>query len=68
MDIKHVFTTRRVEHLEAVGEELWELISPEGERIAAASTEEPLFQLEMALNMVLTDACENNGDITTAVD
>jgi hypothetical protein len=67
-EIKHVFHTQRVDHLAAIGEELWEVITPEGERIAAAQSEDAMRDLEMALNMTITGACDKNSDITTSAD
>ena len=60
--IKHFFETRKVEMSD--NSELWELVTPDGERIAAASKEEALEDLEIALNMALTDAFEANSDLT----
>lgn len=60
--IKHFFETRKVEMSD--NSKLWELVTPDGERVAAASTEEALTDLEIALNLALTDAVEANSDIT----
>jgi hypothetical protein len=60
--IKHFFDTRKVEMSD--DSELWELVTPDGERIAAASTEDALINLEIALNLAITDAFEANSDLT----
>jgi len=60
--IKHFFETRKVEMTD--DSELWELVTPDGERIAAASTEDALINLEIALNLAITDAFEANSDLT----
>lgn len=61
MSIKHLFIARKVEMSDH--SELYELVTPLGERIASASTQEPMDDLEMALNMALTDAAEANDDV-----
>ena len=60
--IKHFFETRKVEMSD--NSELWELVTPDGERIAAASTEAALTDLEITLNLAITDAFEANSDLT----
>lgn len=60
--IKHFFETRKVEMSD--NSELWELVTPDGERVAAASTEDALIDLEMTLNLALTNAFEANPDLT----
>jgi hypothetical protein len=61
MSIKHFFLARKVEMSD--NSELYELVTPLGERIASASTQEAMDDLEMALNMELTSAAEANDDI-----
>lgn len=63
--IKHFFDTRKVEMSD--NSELWELVTPDGERVASATTEDALTDLEIALNMAITDAIEANSDITCNV-
>lgn len=60
--IKHFFETRKVEMSD--NSELWEIVTPDGERVAAASTQEALLDLEITLNLALTDAFEANPDLT----
>jgi hypothetical protein len=60
--IQHFFETRKIEMTDK--SVLWELVTPDGERVAAASTEEAIEDLEIALNMALTDAMDANPDIT----
>lgn len=63
--ILHFFSTRPVEMTD--GSNLYELVTPDGERVAAASSEEALEDLEMTLNMELSEAVAANGDITVNV-
>ncbi len=63
--ILHFFSTRPVEFTD--GSKLYELVTPDGERVAAASSEEALEDLEMTLNMELSEAVAANGDITVNV-
>jgi hypothetical protein len=62
MDIVHFFDTRKVEMSD--NSDIFELVTPDGERVASASTEGPLHDLEIALNLAITDAIEANSDIT----
>lgn len=63
--IKHFFETRKVEMSD--NSELWELVTPEGERVASATSEDVLTDLEITLNMAITDAVEANSDIVCNV-
>lgn len=65
MEIKHYFTVRKVEMSD--NSDLWELITPGAERVATASREELLTDLEMTLNLALTDAEEASTDIVVDV-
>lgn len=58
-NIVHWFECRKVAHLDEIGEDLWEVITPDGERVATSTVEEHMFDLEVALNMALTDANEH---------
>jgi hypothetical protein len=66
MDIKHVFTARKVEMTD--GSELYEVVTPLGERVASATSERLVEEVEMALNMALTDLCEQHSDIEANED
>lgn len=62
MTIRHVFSVR--DETLTDNSKIFVLETPGGERIASASTEEALKDLEMALNLAITDAVEANSDIT----
>lgn len=61
MSIKHFFYVRKVDMSD--GSDLYELVTPGAERVASASTEDPLQELEMTLNLALTDVEESNSDV-----
>lgn len=61
MSIQHFFTSRKV-HM-SDGSDLWELVTPEGERVATATKESTLLDLEIFLNLGLTDASDADSDI-----
>lgn len=61
MSIQHYFNTRKVEMSDS--SDLWEIVTPEGERVASATEEGKLVAIEMALNLALTDAAEADSDI-----
>jgi hypothetical protein len=46
---------------------LFEIVTQQGERIAAASTEAPLAELTLTLNTALGDAAAANSDVTLNV-
>lgn len=58
-DIQHVFKAQVVDHTGkgtlTDGSVLWEIVTPEGERIASSTQESSARTLEMALNLALTD-------------
>ena len=60
--IIHLFWTRKVQMTD--GSQLYEIVSPQGERIAAASLSAALEDLEMTLNLALSEAVAANADIT----
>lgn len=64
MSIEHFFSHRQVEMSD--NSQLWEVVTPDGERVASATTEEAVVEVEMALNLALTDAVEENSDIVVA--
>lgn len=61
MNIQHVFSHRHVTMSDS--SEMWEVVTESGERIASASTEESAAEVEIALNLCLTNCCEQNGDV-----
>jgi hypothetical protein len=61
MSIQHYFVARKVEMSD--NSELYELVTPDGERVATATTQAAMDDLEVALNMALTDAAETNSDV-----
>lgn len=60
-DIKHYFSSNQAEMTD--GCDLWEVVTPGGERVATASNELKARELEMELNLALTDAAEADSDI-----
>lgn len=60
-DIKHFFRTRQVEMSD--NSILFELVTDDGERVATASKADMLEELEMNLNLALTEAAEQNSDL-----
>lgn len=59
MNIQHAFWTNEEVMTDGSGS-VWELLSPDGERIASASTKDAIRELEIALNMELTDWLEED--------
>lgn len=55
------FTFRKVEMTD--GSELYEIVTPSGERVASASDADGLGNLEIELNDVLKEAAEDDPDI-----
>lgn len=55
------FTFRKVDMTD--GSELYEIVTPSGERVASATDSDALSELELELNAVLTEAAEDNSDI-----
>lgn len=57
-DIQQVFSAQLVDHTGkgtlTDGSVLWEVVTPEGERVASCTNAEAANKLEMALNMALT--------------
>lgn len=64
MSIEHVFEARLVDHTGegtlTDGGVLWEIVTPEGERIASCESAEAAKALEMTLNMALTEWVEED--------
>ena len=62
MNVLHKFQARLVDHTGegtmTDGSILWEVVSDDGERVASCSTEGAAKDLEVALNIALTDWCE----------
>lgn len=61
MSIKFVFVAREVEMSD--GSQLFELVTRYGDRIASSTSRAPMHDLEMALNLAVTDAVESNNDV-----
>lgn len=65
-DIQHVFRAQLVDHTGegtlTDGSVLWEVITPEGERIGSCTKEAGAKALEMMLNLALTDWLEEDED------
>lgn len=59
MDIQHLFHAREVEMSDG-SVSLWEIVDDDGNRIASCTKEESALDLEMTLNMALTDWCEED--------
>lgn len=57
MDIQHAFHINETAMTDGSGS-VWEIVTDDGERIASCTSEEAAEELEMALNMALTDWCE----------
>jgi hypothetical protein len=51
-EIQHYFSTNQVESSDS---DLWEVVTPGGERVASCSTEETARELERSLNLALSD-------------
>lgn len=67
MSIHHAFAARIVDHTGegtlTDGSILWEVVTPGGDRIASCESEHGAQELEMALNLALTDwVGEDEGD------
>jgi hypothetical protein len=60
-DVKHFFQFRQVEMTD--GSELYEIVTPDGERVASGTDPGPLTTLEFELNGALTEAAEDHSDI-----
>lgn len=60
MSIRHYFSVQPVEMTDST---LFELVTPDGERVATASTDSKLRSLEADLNIVLTEAAEADTDV-----
>lgn len=62
MNVQHAFKAQLVDHTGqgtlTDGGILWEIVSPEGERIASCTDEDAASELEQALNLALTDWAE----------
>lgn len=58
MNIQHYFAARFAPHFVGTGEVLWEVITPDGERVASTTREWAARDLEEALNMALTEWVE----------
>jgi len=59
MDIQHIFTAQLVDHSGSGtltdGGVLWQVVTPDGERIASCTSAQAARELETSLNLVLTD-------------
>jgi len=64
MSIEHVFSAQLVDHTGegtlTDGSILWEIVTPEGERIASCTDPKAAEALEMTLNLALIDWAEQN--------
>jgi len=68
-NIKRAFTAQPVDHTGdgtlTDGSVLWEVVTPDGERIGDCSTQSAATELEVALNATLTTwVCADEGDRT----
>lgn len=65
-DIQHYFKAQVVDHTGegtlTDGSIVWEVVNPDQERVASCTTEKGARDLEMALNLALTDWVEENED------
>ena len=61
MKIHHFFETQPVEMTD--GGKLFEIITPDGERVASGTDEAVLKRLEIALNMALSEAADEHSNI-----
>ena len=59
--IQHVFKYSKVDMTD--DSDLWEVLTPDMERIASFENEEDARELEIALNMACTDAAEKKGAV-----
>jgi hypothetical protein len=59
--MKHVFIARHVRLPD--GTELWEVIAPGGERIAASDSETAARELALQLNVTVTNVCAAHADL-----
>jgi hypothetical protein len=66
MNIQHYFSARPAPHFDGL-EGLFEVVDPLGGRVASCTDEAAAEELEMALNMALTDWSEGNSDRVVAV-
>lgn len=57
MGIQHYFCTNECVMTDGSGS-VWEVTNQDGERVASCSSEDAAGELEMNLNMTLTDWCE----------
>lgn len=63
-DIQHYFKAQAVDHTGkgtlTDGSVVWEVVNPDKERVASCSDEKGARDLEMTLNLALTDWVEEN--------
>lgn len=65
MKIKQVFVARQVEMSD--NSVLFELVTQDGERIASSTTEGAMLNMQIELNLALSDIADANQDIVINV-